>query len=104
MNDHGKSDGPVVPAKPLNKPAVVAGAEAVAGRGPAKGNTASETRLGRIATDGNQSRDVDPIDDRLYVPSGVDGGHRFGDISIVARAGRGASKHAAAASTPTGPA
>src|ERR1017187_7270137 len=49
MNDHGKSDGPVVPAKPLNKPAVVAGAEVVEGRGPAKGNTASESRPGRSA-------------------------------------------------------
>jgi hypothetical protein len=35
---------------------------------------------GVIATDGNQSRDVDPIDDRFYLPSGVDAGHRFGDI------------------------
>ena len=33
-----------------------------------------------IATDGNQSRDVDPIDDRFYLPSGVDGRHRFGDL------------------------
>ena len=34
---------------------------------------------GTIGFDGNQSRDVDPIDDRFYLPSGVDGRHRFGD-------------------------
>jgi RNA-directed DNA polymerase len=49
MDDHGKSDGPVVPAKQPDKPVVVAGAEAVEGRGPAEGNTASETRPGRSA-------------------------------------------------------
>ena len=38
MNEHGKSDGSVVPAKPPNKAA--GGAEAVEGRGLAKGNTA----------------------------------------------------------------
>jgi RNA-directed DNA polymerase len=48
MNERGKSDGPVVPAKPSNNPAV-AGAEAVEGRGPAKGNAASKTRPGRRA-------------------------------------------------------
>jgi len=45
MNGHGKSDRPVVPAKPPNKPAQ-AGAEAVEERGLPKGNTASETRPG----------------------------------------------------------
>ena len=60
MNDHGKSDGPVVPAKPPNKPAVMAGAEAVEGRGPAKGNTASETRPGRSAGLGVSS-DLDRV-------------------------------------------
>ena len=60
MNDLGKSDGPVVPAKPLNKPAVVAGAEVVEGRGPAKGNTASETRPGRSAGMGVSS-DLDRV-------------------------------------------
>ena len=40
MNERGKSDGPVVPAKPPNKPER-AGAEAVEGRGPVEGNTAS---------------------------------------------------------------
>jgi len=55
MNDCGKSDGPVLPAKLLNKPAVVAGAEVVEGRGPAKGNTASETRPGRSAGQGVSS-------------------------------------------------
>jgi RNA-directed DNA polymerase len=48
MNDGGKSDGPVVPAKPPNKPGLP-GAEVVEGRGPAEGNTASETRPGRSA-------------------------------------------------------
>ena len=60
MNDHGKSDGPVVPAKQPNKPAVVAGAEAVEGRGPATGNTASETRPGRSAGLGVSS-DLDRV-------------------------------------------
>jgi RNA-directed DNA polymerase len=60
MNDHGKSDGPVVPARQPNKPAVVAGAEAVEGRGPAKGNTASETRPGRSAGMGVSS-DLDRV-------------------------------------------
>jgi group II intron reverse transcriptase/maturase len=49
MNDRGKSDRPVVPTKPLNKPAVVAGAEVVEGRGLPEGNTASETRAGLCA-------------------------------------------------------
>jgi RNA-directed DNA polymerase len=48
MNDHEKSDGLVVPAKPPNKPAS-AGAEAVEGRRPAKGNAASKTRPGPSA-------------------------------------------------------
>ncbi len=60
MNDHGKSDGPVVPAKPLNKLAVMAGAEVVEGRGPAKGNTASESRPGRSAGMGVSS-DLDRV-------------------------------------------
>src|SRR5919109_4420573 len=45
MHGHGKSDRPVVPAKPPNKPAR-AGAEAVEGRGLGKGNAASTTRPG----------------------------------------------------------
>ena len=48
MHGRGKSDGPVVPAKPPNK-AAAAAAEVVEGRGPAKGNTASETRPGHRA-------------------------------------------------------
>jgi RNA-directed DNA polymerase len=48
MHDRRKSDGPVVPAKLPNK-AVDAAAEAVEGRGPGKGNAASETRPGRSA-------------------------------------------------------
>ena len=38
MHEHGKSDGPVVPAKPPNKAGRPA-AEVVEGRGSAKGNT-----------------------------------------------------------------
>jgi group II intron reverse transcriptase/maturase len=48
MDDHGKSDGPVVPAKPPNKPGRP-GAEVVEGRGLLEGNTAGETRPGRSA-------------------------------------------------------
>ena len=45
MHDRGKSDGPVVPAKPPNN-AASAVAEVVEGRGPAEGNAASKTRPG----------------------------------------------------------
>ena len=56
MNEHGKSDGPVVPANPPNKAgAAVPGAEAGEGRGPAKGNTDGETRPGRSAGPGVSS-------------------------------------------------
>ena len=48
MHERGKSDGPVIPAKPPNK-AVGAVAEAVEERGPAKGNTDSTTHAGRSA-------------------------------------------------------
>jgi len=48
MHDRRESDGPVLPAKLSNK-AVDAVAEAVEGRGPGKGNAASETRPGRSA-------------------------------------------------------
>src|SRR5664279_238416 len=49
MNDCGKSDSPVVPAKPPNKTSV---AEVVEGRGLAKGNTASNPRPGHRAGQG----------------------------------------------------
>ena len=52
MNGCGKSDGPVVPANPPNK---AAAAEAGEERGPAKGNTAGETRPGRSAGPGVSS-------------------------------------------------
>ena len=55
MNEHGKSDGPVLPAKPPNN---ASAAEAVEERGPAKGNTDDLTRSGRSAGQG--------------VPSGLD--------------------------------
>lgn len=48
MHERGKSDGPVLPAKPPNNAGQPA-AEAVEGRGPVEGNTASETRAGRRA-------------------------------------------------------
>ena len=48
MHDRRKSDGLVLPAKPSNK-AVDAVAKAVEGRGPGKGNAASETRPGHRA-------------------------------------------------------
>ncbi len=59
MNDRGKSDRPVVPAKLPNKPAV-AGAEVVEGRGLPEGNTAGETRPGRSAGPGVSS-DLDRV-------------------------------------------
>ncbi len=54
MHDRGKSDRPVLPAKPPNKP-VQAGAEVVEGRGLPEGNTASEIRAGRSAGQGVSS-------------------------------------------------
>jgi len=48
MHDRGKSDDPVVPAKPSNN-AQGGVAEAVEGRGSPKGNAASTTRSGRSA-------------------------------------------------------
>lgn len=51
MDERGKSDGPVVPAKPPNN-TVRAVAEVVEERGPAKGNTASTTHPGRSAGSG----------------------------------------------------
>jgi RNA-directed DNA polymerase len=48
MDGRGKSDGPVVPAKPPNNAALVA-AEVVEERGSAEGNAGSETRPGRRA-------------------------------------------------------
>ena len=48
MNDCGKSDGRVVPAKPPNNAGVPV-AEAVEERRPAEGNAASKTRPGRRA-------------------------------------------------------
>src|SRR5215472_18733055 len=52
MHGRGKSDGPVVPANLPNK---AAAAEAGEERGPAKGNTDSETRPGRSAGTGVSS-------------------------------------------------
>src|SRR6266545_4104556 len=54
MNECGKSDGRVVPAKPANK-AAGAAAESVEERRPAEGNTASKTRPGHSAGAGAPS-------------------------------------------------
>jgi RNA-directed DNA polymerase len=54
MYERGKSDSPVVPAKPVNK-AASAVAELVEGRGLAKENTASKTRPGHRAGQGATS-------------------------------------------------
>ena len=54
MNERGKSDGRVVPAKPANK-AAVAAAESVEERRPAEGNMASKTRPGHSAGSGAPS-------------------------------------------------
>ena len=54
MNERGKSDGGVVPAKPVNKAATVV-AESVEERPPAKGNMASKTRPGHRAGSGASS-------------------------------------------------
>ncbi len=54
MDERGKSDGPVVPAKLPNN-AARAVAEVVEERGPAKGNTASSTHPGRSAGHGAPS-------------------------------------------------
>ena len=59
MNERGKSDRPVVPGKPPNKP-VGAGAEAVEGRGLPKGNAAGETPSGHRAGQGVPS-DLDRV-------------------------------------------
>src|SRR6516162_7978892 len=54
MNDHEKSDGLVVPAKPPNN-AEFSVAEVVEGRRPAEGNAAGKTRPGLSAGDGVSS-------------------------------------------------
>jgi RNA-directed DNA polymerase len=59
MNDGGKSDRPVLPAKLPNNPAD-AGAEVVEGRGLPEGNTAREARPGRSAGPGVSS-DLDRV-------------------------------------------
>src|SRR5260370_39090814 len=68
MDGHGKSDRPVVPAKPPNKTAV---AETAEERGLAKGNADSETRPGRSA-----GQDV---------PNGLDRARRIAATDTEAR-------------------
>ena len=67
MNERGKSDNLVVPAKPPNNAGEPA-AEVVEGRGLAEGNTDSSTRPGRSAGHG--------------VPSGLD---RVREVARVTR-------------------
>jgi len=59
MHGDEKSDRPVLPAKPPNKPGQP-GAEVVEGRGLPKGSTASKTRPGRSAGQGASS-DLDRV-------------------------------------------
>ena len=54
MDEHGKSDSPIVPEKSSNK--AKGAAEAMEGRGLAKGNPQSVTRPGRRAGSAGQSR------------------------------------------------
>lgn len=71
MNERGKSDSPVVPAKLPNN-AAQAGAEVVEGRGLAEGNTDSKTRPGRRA-----GQDVPSALDRVRQAAGRDKQARF---------------------------
>src|SRR3954468_22830835 len=71
MNERGKSDSPVVPAKPPNK-AARAVAEAVEGRGLAEGNMDNATRAGRRAGQG-----VPHALHRVREVAGRDRGARF---------------------------
>ena len=71
MNDGGKSDGCVVPAKPPNNAGVPV-AEAVEGRRPAEGNAASKTRTGHRAGAGAPS-----ALDRVRYRAEQDGEERF---------------------------
>jgi RNA-directed DNA polymerase len=71
MNDCGKSDGRVVPAKPPNNAGVPV-AEVVEGRRPAEGNAASKTRTGRRAGSGAPS-----ALDRVRYRARQDKGTRF---------------------------
>jgi group II intron reverse transcriptase/maturase len=59
MNEHGKSDGRVVPVRLPNEPGRP-GEEAVEGRRPAKGNAASEPRAGLSAGE-SVSSDLDRV-------------------------------------------
>ena len=68
MNDHGKSDGRVVPAKLPNNAGVPV-AEVVEERRPAEGNAASKTRPGRRAGSGAPSA-LDRVRDRAQKDEG----------------------------------
>ncbi len=69
MNDHGKSDGCVVPAKLPNNAGVPV-AEVVEGRRPAEGNAASKTRPGLRAGSGAPSA-LDRVRDRAVQDKGT---------------------------------
>jgi len=60
MNEHGKSDGCAVPAKPANK-AVQAAAESAEERRPARGNTINTTHPGHSAADPGVPNGLDRV-------------------------------------------
>ncbi|MQB01261.1 MAG: group II intron reverse transcriptase/maturase [Actinobacteria bacterium] len=72
MNERGKSDSPVAPAKPSNNAVDDAVAEVVEGRGLAEGNAASKTRPGRRA-----GQDVSSALDRVRQAARRDNKARF---------------------------
>ena len=80
MDGYGKSDRPVVPAKPPNKTMV---AEAAEERGLAKGNAASETHAGRRA-----GQDVPNGLDRVRRIAATDKEARFTALMHHVTAGR----------------
>jgi RNA-directed DNA polymerase len=96
MHERGKSDSPVVPAKPPNK-AARAAAEAVEERGLAKGNAASKTRPGPRA-----GQDASNALDRVRRAARKDKGARFTallhhvDVDRLRAAYRGLNPRAAA--------
>jgi len=96
MNEHGKSDGSVVPMKPSNK-AAPAAAEKVEGRGPAKGNS-PEGSAGR--TQGRET--ANSVLERVRQAAGRDRRQKFTallhhvyDVERLRKAYRGVNPKAA---------
>ncbi len=75
MNEHEKSDGPIVPAKPPNKGTGQAPrqAEAVEGRGPAKGNPSQ----GDTSRTQSRVKDVPSALERIRQAAARNKGERF---------------------------